>query len=132
MPLNLMDFSQKAACVGAGIGAAVLTVIAWEFVAGASAVGTTLGSIPAMLVAGGSIVGAVATCYTAFAKPTSFGECISDCDGEVQCLSGCASDLIESADPRDNASNYMLCLGNCDGDDCDRFCIGLFTGDEDG
>ena len=119
----------KAACVGAGIGAAVVTLFAWEFVVGASTVGSSTGVVPAMLVSGGSIVGAVATCYTAFAKKTSFGECVGDCDGELECLTDCTSDLISTSGAAD-ASNYLLCLGNCEGDDCDRFCVGLFDSDD--
>ena len=73
---------MKAACVGVGIGAAVVTLLAWEFVVGASAVGSSTGVVPAMLVSGGSIVGAMATCYTTIAEKTSFGEYVGDCDGE--------------------------------------------------
>ena len=122
-------YFTRAACVGAGIGAAVLTAMVWQFAAGAATVGGSVATVPGFLAAGGSILGAVALCYDAFVAETPFSECVSDCSPEFQCMRGCVEDVLDGQEPAESASNYLLCLGNCEGDDCDRVCVGFFDRD---
>ena len=122
-------YLTKAACVGAGIGAAVLTAIVWQFAAGAATVGGSVLTVPGYLIAGSSILGAVAVCYDAFVEETTFSECISDCSPEFQCMRSCVEGVIDNQSVSESLSNYLLCLGNCEGDECDRVCVGFFDRD---
>ena len=103
--------------------ARVTVATAWCGIrAGAATVGGSVATVPGFLAAGGSILGAVALCYDAFVAETPFSECVSDCSPEFQCMRGCVEDVLDGQEPAESASNYLLCLGNCEGDDCDRVC----------
>ena len=96
-------YLTKAACVGAGIGAAVLTAIVWQFAAGAATVGGSVLTVPGYLIAGSSILGAVAVCYDAFVEETTFSECISDCSPEFQCMRSCVEGVIDNQSVSESA-----------------------------
>ena len=117
----------KVACVGAGIGAALLTAITWEFAAGAAAASSTF-SVPlwpAVVTSGGSILGAVGVCYSAFTDESDLEVCVGDCGDDLECVEGCVAVARAEQDGQvDAAANLLQCVASCEGEFCTEACSG--------
>ena len=128
----------KIACVGAGIGATMISLMVWHFASGVAAAGASISTTVPILSAGSSVLGAVALCYNAFFDGGKVSGCMSDCGQDQGCFESCvveakseiaALEGIERAELV--AANLMQCVGSCDGlEGCESICYELLSSEE--
>ncbi len=121
----------KIACVGAGIGASVLSLIVWQFASSVAIAGASISTTVPILTAGSSVIGAVALCYSAFAGESDLSSCVGDCEDDLMCVETCvdqAKNLQANAAGEEEsavaaAGQMLQCIGSCDaGEACESIC----------
>jgi hypothetical protein len=125
----------KIACVGAGIGAALISAIVWQFASSVAIAGASVSTTVPILSAGGTVLGAVSLCYSAFFDGGEVSSCVGGCDDDLSCVEGCVliaksehsalsgADLAERA-----ATDLMQCVSECDGlHGCEPICYELVS-----
>ncbi len=125
----------KIACVGAGIGATLISAIVWQFASGVAAAGASVSTTVPVLAAGSSVLGAVALCYQAFFSGGEVSGCVSECHGELGCVESCIGEARRSLDELEGveraqvaASQLLQCVGECgDEEGCEPLCYELLS-----
>ena len=126
---------SKIACVGAGVGASILSLIVWHFVSGVAIAGASVSTTVPILTASSSVIGAVALCYNAFAGESELGSCVSDCDEDLMCAELCIDRAkqsqveLQGAERATIAASQLLqCVGGCEGEErCAERCQTLIS-----
>lgn len=133
-------FLTKVGCVAAGIGAAVVVLAALKVVVMIGGFAASGVAVP-VVMGGGAVVGAVATCYSAFSESAPLTECVADCDADQGCIGECIDteqtridELPEGEMVIAQASALLQCLSGCEDTDtetqCQDLCYGLVISGE--
>jgi hypothetical protein len=127
----------KIACVGAGIGATVVALIVWQFASAVAVASASVSTTLPILTASGSVLGAVALCYTAFMPEGALSACLEGCDEDVACLEACVDEAKAEREGSEvgaeemsaaRAADALQCVEGCgDQEACGELCAEVIS-----
>lgn len=125
----------KIACVGAGVTSAIISAVVWQFTSSVAIAAAGVSTTLPILTAGGTVLVAVGTCYSAFFGGGEMSACVEGCEGELSCVEGCVVsakaeyEALSGADFAERAGAELLqCVNACDGlEGCEPLCYELVS-----